>query len=409
MSTYLFPFVSPLRTLRLKKDLTAKYARHAMSTKKKVQSLALCSIVLLLPLLLTGCTKRLPEPLEPIRTLEQWENYQKRGLVPDKIDRIYCSGGTLRLAVYLDCVDKVVAVDTNEKNIGERGTLKAYLAAHPVLQDLPIGGETSGRDSPELLLSLEPMPQLIIRADTGGGYDPRELTRRTGIPVLLIPMRCITAGREEFDAGLRLLGTVLGKEARAEALIEFFDKEIADIQERVQNCNNPKPLVYVGGVSYGGSHGFNSSEAGYPPFVIAGAESPIKANAHEQTLGKRHTMLAKEKILEWNPEILFLDLGTLYLGGASGLTELKNDSAYRSLSAVQRGKVYALLPNTFYFVNHDAVLANAWYVAKVLYPEQFLDIEPKKKADEIFTFLVGSPVFDELNAELEHLVFEQIF
>jgi len=366
-------------------------------------------LALLLTLFFAGCTKGLNEPLEPIRTIEQWENYHKQGLVPAKIDRIYCSGGTLRLAAYLECVDMVVAVDTNEKNTGDRGTLKAYLAAHPGLQELPIGGETSGRDSPELLLNLDPMPQLIIRADSGGGYDPRELTRRTGIPVLLIPMRCITAGREEFDTGLRLLGTVLGKEARAEALIEFFDKEIANIHERMKNCNSPKPLVYVGGVSYGGSHGFNSSEAGYPPFVIAGAESPIKANAHEPTLGKRHTMLAKEKILEWNPEILFLDLGTLYLGGASGLMELKNDSAYRSLSAVQQGKVYTLLPNTFYFVNHDAVLANAWFVAKVLYPEQFLDIDPKKKADEIFTFLVGSPVFDKLNVTLDHLVFEQIF
>ena len=365
---------------------------------------------LLLLLFCAGCTN-LPatfESLEPIRTMEQWEHYQQQGLVPAKIDRIYCSGGTLRLAVYLKCVDKVVAIDTNERNRGERGTLKAYLAAHPELQELPIGGETSGRDSPELLLSLDPMPQLIIRADSGGGYDPRELTRRTGIPVLLIPMRCITAGREEFDAGLRLLGAVLDKKDRAEALIEFFDQEIADIQKRVQHYRHQKPLVYVGGVSYGGSHGFNSSEAGYPPFVIAGAESPVKANEDEPALGKRHTMLAKEKILEWNPEILFLDLGTLYLGGASGLRELKNDPAYRSLSAVQQGKVYSLLPNTFYFVNHDAVLANAWFVAKVLYPEQFLDIDPKEKADEIFTFLVGSPVFEKLNVTLDHLVFEQL-
>jgi len=371
----------------------------------------LCAVLLLLSILfVSGCTDvpGTPVSLEPIRTIEQWERYQKEGLVPSRIDWIYCSGGTLRLAVYLECVVRVAAVDTNERQSDDRRGMKAYLAAHPALQELPVGGETSGRDSPELLLSLDPMPQLIIKADTGAGYDPAELTRRTGIPVLLIPMRGITVGRDEFDAGLRLLGAVLDKRERAEALIEFFDREIADIQERVRRCSRPKPLVYVGGVSYGGSHGFNSSEAGYPPFEIAGAESPVKANEREPTLGKRHTMLAKEKILEWNPEVLFLDLGTLYLGGASGLVELKNDPAYRSLSAVQQGKVYTLLPNTFYFVNHDAALANAWFVAKVLYPEQFQDIDPKEKADEIFTFLVGTPVFDTLNAALEHLVFEPL-
>ena len=377
-------------------------------------SIVLCTIVICV----SGCTQHIPgsqvtRHLEPIRTLEQLQEYRNAGFIPEKIDHIYCSGGTLRLAVYLECADKVVAVDTNERMSSERSGMKAYLAANPVFHELPIGGETSGRDNPELLLTLNPMPQLIVKADTGAGYDPTELTRRTGIPVLLIPMRGITVGREEFDAGLRLMGAALGKEERAEAVIEFFTQEIADIQTRIRQnrtkqVEGTKPLVYVGGVSYNGSHGFHSSEAGYPPFDIVGAESPIKANANEPTLGKRHTILAKEKILEWNPDILFLDLGTLYLGASSGLIELKTDPAYRSLTAVQKGKVYTLLPDTFYFVNHDAVLANAWFVAKTLYPEQFSDIDPNKKADDIFTFLVGKPVFEQLNASLDHLAFKRL-
>ena len=350
----------------------------------------------------------LSEALEPIRTVEQWKAYKEKGLVPDNIERIYCSGGTLRLAVYLECVDKVVAVDTNERRSEDRRGMKGYLIAHPELQDLPVGGETSGRDNPELLLSLDPMPQLIIKADTGGGYDPAELTRRTGIPVILVPMRGITVGREEFNAGLRLMGAALDKEDRAEAVIGYFADGIAEIKKRAEKSQDDKPLVYVGGVSYNGSHGFNSSEAGYPPFDIAGAETPIKANVDEPTLGKRHTMLAKEIILEWNPDKLFLDLGTLYLGDSSGLVELKTDPAYRSLNAVQQGEIYTLLPNTFYFVNHDAVLANAWFVGKTLYPEQFSDVDPKAKADEIFTFLVGKPIFESLNNSLDNLAFERI-
>ena len=372
-------------------------------------SIVLCFIVLCAG----GCMQHISgslttQHLEPIRTLEQLREYQDAGLIPKKVDRIYCSGGTLRLAVYLESTDKVVAVDTNERRSPERSGMKAYLEAHPVFHDLPIGGETSGRDNPELLLALNPIPQLIIKADTGTGYDPIELTRRTGIPVLLIAMRGITVGREEFDAGLRLMGVALGKEERAEAVIEFFTQEIDAIQNRIQHEEEPKPLVYVGGVSYGGSHGFNASEAGYPPFDIAGANSPVQANANNPTLGKRHAILAKEKILEWNPDILFLDLGTLPLGAASGLVELQTDPAYQSLTAVQQGKIFTLLPNTFYFVNHDAVLANAWFVAKTLYPAHFSDIAPSKKADDIFTFLVGKPVFEQLNTSLDCLAFKQL-
>ncbi|MDR2706675.1 MAG: hypothetical protein LBC02_12920, partial [Planctomycetaceae bacterium] len=74
-------------------------------------------LFILLPILFSGCFRQhsTVTPLEPIRTLEQLESYRQQGLVPEKIDRIFCSGGTLRLAVYLECADKVVAVDTNER------------------------------------------------------------------------------------------------------------------------------------------------------------------------------------------------------------------------------------------------------------------------------------------------------
>jgi len=349
-----------------------------------------------------------PVALEPIRTIEQWEAYRQKGLVPEQIDSVYCSGGTLRLVVYLECADKVFCVDSNERKSVERSGMKAYLAAHPEFQDLPIAGETSGRDNPEALLSQKIPPQLIIKADTGTGYDPVELTRRTGIPVLLIPMRDPVSAHDEFDAGLRLLGTALGKRSRAEEVIAFFDREIKELRRRTENITEPKPLVYVGGVSYNGSHTFHSSEAGYPPFTLVGANSPLAEKGNDPLLGNRHAILAKEKILEWNPEILFLDLGTLLLGAASGLEELRADPTYRSLTAVQEGNVYALLPNTFYHVNHDAVLVNAWFVGKVLYPDRFLDIDPLEKADEIFTFLVGKPVFGELDDALQNLALRQI-
>ncbi|MDR1494150.1 MAG: ABC transporter substrate-binding protein [Planctomycetaceae bacterium] len=371
-------------------------------------------LFLAIPIFFASCVQQnsktaQKEELRPIRTIEQWENYQKKGLAPKNIERIFCSGGTLRLAVYLQCADRVIATDGNERNESNRNGMKAYLAAHPELATLPIAGESSGRDNPELLLSLKNPPQLIIKADTGAGYDPEELTRRTGIPVALVPMRGITVGRAEFDAGLRLMGTALNQRRRAEEVITFFDNEIAELKKRTTGiAEETKPAVYVGGVSYNGSHGFNSSEAGYPPFDLVKAREFLKNHRNDPILGNRHQIISKEKILEWNPDAMFLDLGTLGLQNASGLSELQNDSSYRSLAAVQSGKVYALLPNTFYFVNHDAVLANGWFVGKTLYPDRFADIDPKKKADEIFTFLVGKPVFQQLNENLQNLAFERL-
>lgn len=373
------------------------------------RNLLLCLCVFTL---LPGCfraTNR--ETLEPIRTIAQWQDYQRRGLVPKEVQRIYCSGGTLRLITYLQCADRVVATDGNERNTAERNGMKAYLAAYPELQRLPIAGQSSGRDNPELLLSLKNPPQLIIKADTQAGFDPRELTRRTGIPVLLVPMRGITVGREQFDEGLRLIGAALDKSDRAEDIIQFIDTEIEELRRRTADAIPPgqtAPLVYVGGVSYNGSHGFHSSEAAYPPLELVGARTPISEKKDDPLLGNRHQLLSREMILQWDPEVLFLDLGTLNLQEMSGLHELRNDPSYRALTAVRQGKVYAFLPNTFYFVNHDAVLANAYFAGKTLYPDRFEDVDPKRKADEIFTFLLARPVFEELNAPLQNLALNRV-
>ena len=44
-----------------------------------------------------------------------------------------------------------------------------------------------------------------------------------------------------------------------------------------------------------------------------------------------------------------------------------------------------------YYNNIETALADIYYVGKVLYPEQFADIDPVEKADEIYSFSWDSP------------------
>ena len=46
--------------------------------------------------------------------------------------------------------------------------------------------------------------------------------------------------------------------------------------------------------------------------------------------------------------------------------------------------------------NLETALADAYYAACVLYPEQFADIDPEAKAGEIFTELLGSNPYPDL-------------
>jgi iron complex transport system substrate-binding protein len=208
---------------------------------------------------------------------------------------------------------------------------------------------------------------------------------------------------------LRIMGEVMGKRERAENVIAFFDDLITDLQKRTEDIpDDDRPACFVGGIAYRGPHGFQSTEPSYPPFAFVNARNLAHTSSMKEN-ALQHSSVAKEKIMIWDPDYLFLDLSTLQMGEkAGGLYELKTDPAYRSLAAVQNGKVYGVLPYNWYTQNFGSILADAYFIGKLLYPQKFVDVDPVVKADRIYTFLVGAPVFDRINAAFKHLAFQPV-
>ncbi|MBE0586142.1 MAG: iron ABC transporter substrate-binding protein [Desulfofustis sp.] len=329
--------------------------------------------------------------------------------VPDRIERVICSGsGCLRLLTFLQADETVVAVDDIESR---RNTFDArpYALATPRYKTLPIFGQFRGHDNLELILSLKPAPQIIFKTFSTMGHDPIELQQKTGIPVIVLNYGNLSSLRDRFCQSLQLMGTVLGRERRAEELIGFFDATIADLQRRTATvAADRRPSVLLGGVAFKGPHGFNSTEPTYPPFQFVNARNL----AYDEAMTAKElsaTTIAKEQIVAWNPDILFLDLSTLQMGDrAGGRYELQNDPAYQTLTAVKEGRVYGVLPYNWYTSNYGSILANAYYIGSVLYPERFADVDPRRTADDIYTFLVGRPVFGEMNRLFGDLAFAPI-
>lgn len=329
--------------------------------------------------------------------------------VPEKVERVYCSGpGCLRLLTYLQCQDRAVAVDDLEKR-EQSLEARPYALAHPELKDLPLGGGFRGRDNPERLLSLDRPPQVIFKTFLGMGMDADSLQSKTGIPVVALEYGDIKDNKHDLEHSLSTMAEVLDCRQRGREVIDFLNRQIRDLRERTQSIPTSKhPSVFVGGVAFKGPHGFQATEPGYPAFDFVPAEN-LAATSNSGGKDLRHSIVAKEQILMWDPDILFLDLATLQLSGeGGGLHELRHDPGYQALSAVKKGRVYALLPYNWYATNFGSVLANAYYAGSVLYPERFEDVDIQDKADEIFSFLVGAPVFEGLDQELEGMVFDPV-
>lgn len=329
--------------------------------------------------------------------------------VPESVQRVICSGpGALRLLVYLQAQEAVVAVDDIEKRRSQFDA-RPYGMSNPQLKSLPMFGQFRGYDNPELILALNPQPQLIFKTYPTMGHDPVELQQKTGIPVVILNYGDLGDNRQDLYQALRIMGQCMNKEKRAEEVIDFFESHINDLKKRVEGIpESSRPSCYVGGIAFKGPHGFQSTEPAYPPFGFVQARN-VAFDPATQVKALRHSNVSKEKIVEWDPDFLFLDLSSLQMGDEAGaLYELKTDPAYQNLTAVKKGNVYGLLPYNWYAQNFGSILANGYFLGKLLYPERFRDIDPQAKADEIYTFLVGKPVFGQMDSMFHGMVFKRI-
>jgi len=330
--------------------------------------------------------------------------------VPENVTKVICSGpGCLRYLVYLQAQDLAVAVDDMEKsrNMFES---RPYFIAHPELKDKPLFGEFRGHDNPELIVALDPEPQVIFKTFGNMGHDPVELQKKTGIPVIVLDHGQLGVGKKKMDETLMMMGRVIGKEERAKEVIAFFDDAIEDLRKRTADIPEDKrPTCYVGGVAYKGPHGITSTEPAYPPFLFVNAiniaADPSKTNSDQLS----QTTFSVESLVSMDPDRIFVDLSTLQ-GGAevNGLYQVRDGAPFQVLSAVEKGEIYGVLPYNWYSQNHGSILADAYFIGKILYPERFEDVDPVKKADEIYSFLVGKPVYEEMDKSFGGHVFKKI-
>lgn len=375
-------------------------------------SIIIIGLILAVLVAFAGCTgDSTPSQSSDVsKTTTLTDGFDRTVTIPATVDSVVCSGsGCLRYLVYLQGQDLVVGVDdieTKERAIEGRPYTLVYGDQFLVL---PLIGEFRGKDDPEKIIAIN--PQVIFKTgSTGTAYgtdagEADELEEKTGIPVVAFPYGSLRDDAEKADMyeGLRVMGKVIGKEDRAEEVIAYIEATMDDLERRTAGITvAEQKTVYIGGVSSAGAHGIISTEPAYPPFLWVHADNVAAG------LGSAHADVAKEALVDWDPEYIFIDLGTIQLDNEGAIGDLKTDPALQGLSATKAGRVYGVLPYNFYNTNYETVLVNAYFIGKEIYPEQFADIDPVAKADEIYTFFVGEPVFSEINAQYGNLAFEEI-
>jgi iron complex transport system substrate-binding protein len=314
--------------------------------------------------------------------------------IPAKVARVVAIGpGALRLYVYAGDLDYLVGVEQIE---ADDPTGRPYLLANPGLAELPVIGQGGPNNTPDPEKILTITPDVIFSTYATEASVADELQAKTGIPVVVLSYGGSGFGTTAiFDQivqdSLLLVGQVSGTMEKAQAAADFIQQAQQDLDARTKDIPEAnRPTVYVGGLGSRGTHGIESTQGQYALLDVIHAKNVVDETGESGSL-----MIDKEKLLEWNPDFIFIDQG----GYAAVLEDdQKNSTFYDSLSAVQGGQIYAQLPYNYYNTNIGTAIADAYYLGKILYPAAFVDIDPEQKADEIYQALLGQPVYDQMAA-----------
>jgi iron complex transport system substrate-binding protein len=306
-------------------------------------------------------------------------------IVPENPQKIVAlNAGTLRLITWLNATDVICAVEGNES---QRSV--PYLYAHPELREKPLIGSGNLYDM-ELLTAAA--PDLIISTYLTRA-EAEELQARTRVPVVAIDYGNFDDDTATVFKTLHLLGTLLDRTQRAEEVMRFIRRTLKDLYQRTIGVTSElRPRVYAGGIAWRGSHGLTSTEPRFPAFRLVNVDNvaqelPPVWRAGGQTI--QNAFIDKEQLILWNPEYIFVDASAATL-------KLTDEPWIEILDAVEQQKVYSLWPYNWYTTNYSTILVNSYYLGKLLYPEQFADVDPEQKAREIYKMILGADVVDDM-------------
>ena len=229
-------------------------------------------------------------------------------------------------------------------------------------------------------------PDLIF---CGNLKDAEAFEDKIGCPVVVLGGSGWNFGEDGYYDSIRVAAEALDAEEEAEELISFALNKVEMIESVTKNVDpEKKPKVYF--ASRGAGTGFydpkegrdfTRTEPNYDPLVMAGGRnvaSEIEGNTVNVPL---------EQIIAWNPDYIFISNSAA--GNNTGLEFIKNSPELASINAIKEGNVY----NCFY--PHcrgqppDRNLLNMMYMAKIMYPEEFKDLDLEKEGNEIFKAFLG--------------------
>ena len=322
-------------------------------------------------------------------------------VTPGAYSRVVCIGaGALRMYCYVGDVALLCGVeDIDNPSLAERPKMfdavaRPYvLACEDVFAALPscgVGGPNAQSAEAEKILSCAPD---IVISEYEDVEKANALQSQLGIPVLTLRTGPNGIFDEAFRQTMTLLGTVFGTEEKAAALLDYIDGQITELSERTADIpEDERPGVYICGLGNWGTTNHLYTAQSFAPFAAANIRNVVT------DLGKADIQVIEaEKFvaLGEDTDVLIMDAAAV-----KNIAPLyaEDPAMFDCCRAWREGNVYLQMAYNAYYTNYELSLANAWFLAKCVYPDRFADVDMAAKTDEITLAFLGAALADEIFA-----------
>lgn len=342
------------------------------------------AVLLILSLLLsvTGCGKSSAPVQSGGETLVFTDDCGREVEVPAEISRIVATGPLAQIVLYTMAPDMLVGLTSRWSTSAQGIVPEEYL-------ELPYFGQlynTANLNIEQLALAD---PQVIIdigRVMSSGAEDMTTLQQQTGIPTVFL---CSTP--EALPDTYRKLGTLLGREEKAEQLAAFCQRVYSrtlSIMEQVGE--NKVTALYIKG-----EQGLNVLAQGSVHAEVLDLLTENVAvvdNPSSKGSGNEVTM---EQIALWNPELILFDADSIY-------DTVADRDTWKELTAIAAGNYLKVPEGPWNWMGTPPAaqryLGLIWLTAQ-LYPE-YCDYDVKAELLEYYALFYSSQLTQEQYAQL---------
>ena len=322
-------------------------------------------------------------------------------IVPGSYKRVVCIGaGALRMYSYIGDVSLLAGVeDIDNTTLSERPMMfdsvaRPYVLAYgetfSTLPSCGVGGPMAQTAEAEKILSCNPD---IVISEFEDVEKEDALQEQLGVPVITLKAGSRGVFDDAFYGSMSLLGKVFGEEEKAAALNSFVQEQAAEITARTADiAQADKPSVYVCGLGNWGTTDHLMTAEQYVSFEIANVKNVLSDTG---TQGIQPIEEEKFVSIGGDMDIIIMD--------AAAVKNIKplyaeDPTMFDTCAAWKNGEVYLEMAYNAYYTNFEIALINTWFIAKMVYPEAFADIDLTEKTNEVTRQFYGMDLADEIFA-----------